>query len=289
MIHSATLRRYYALTKPGIVYGNSLAVFAGYVFGARGSVSLAVLSAVLVGAALVIASACVANNIIDKDIDVYMKRTKKRSLVVGDISVYSSLLYSIMLLVLGSLLLYFGTNLVAMFMAWLGWFFYVAVYTPLKRKTMYGTAIGAISGATPPVIGYAAATGSLDVTAALLFAILAVWQMPHFYAIAVYRVEEYKQAKIPVWSVVKGLAATRRQIILYTLLFVPAVVSLYVFSYASASYLVVMLAASLWWLYKVVRPVAAHNYNQWARGVFGASLYVLLAFCFIVSVQHWLP
>lgn len=215
MLSRETVTAYYWLTKPGIVYGNALMAIAGYFFGANGSPTLTVFLAMLVGICAVMASACVFNNVIDRDIDARMERTKQRAIPAGAIPPAEALMFASFLLVVGLVLLLLGTNLLTAIVALAGHLAYVVLYTYAKRKTIHGTLIGTLSGSTPPVIGYVAATGALDVTALLLFLALAAWQMAHFYAIAIFRRDDYAAAAIPVLSVVKGLDETKRQITIY--------------------------------------------------------------------------
>jgi len=189
---------YYQLTKPGIVYGNALTALAGFFFATGPSIDWEIFSAMLAGLSLVIASACALNNYFDRDIDERMERTKGRGLPSGAIPPENAILFSALLGALGLALLFAFTNLLALLVAALGWIVYILAYTPLKRIHPYALFVGAIAGATPPVVGYAAAAHTLDTTALALFAFLFVWQIPHFIAIAVYRYDEYANAGVPL-------------------------------------------------------------------------------------------
>jgi heme o synthase len=283
-----TLSTYYYLTKPGIVYGNAIAACAGYFFGSSGMPSLPVFLAMLIGICAVMASACVYNNVIDSDIDALMERTKKRAVATGKVSALHALLFANILLVIGVLLLVFGTNTLTAMVAVAGHIAYVVLYGYAKRKTVHGTLVGTLSGSTPPVIGYVAATGSLDLTALLLFVILAAWQMPHFYAIAIFRRDDYASAGIPVLPVVKGLDATRRQIIFYVILFVIACVLLGLYGGASLLWTMVMILLGGYWLYLCLQRVSAGDINGWARRQFGWSLSVLLVMSIGLSIDSFL-
>ncbi len=288
MISSQTLRAYYYLTKPGIVYGNALMAIAGYFFGAHGSPAFTPFAAMLVGICGVMASACVYNNVIDRDIDLKMERTKKRAVPTGEISPAKALIFANILLVIGVSLLVFGANPLAALVAIGGHIAYVVLYGIAKRKTVHGTLVGTLSGSTPPVIGYVAATGRLDLTVLLLFLILVAWQMPHFYAIAIFRRDDYAAAQIPVLSVVKGLAATRRQIIAYVITFIFACVALGIFGGASLLGTMVMVLAGLYWLYLCLQPVENDEVNRWARKQFGWSLMLLLILAAVWSLDSFL-
>ncbi len=283
-----TFTKYYRLTKPGIIRGNLMTATAGFLFASKGNVDISILFGVLFGVSLVIASGCVFNNYIDRDIDSKMERTKKRSIVIGDVSGINANIFACALGILGLLILYIFTNSLTMFLGIMGLFFYVVVYGYFKRKSVHGTLVGSISGAIPPVAGYTAVMGSLDLGAWLLFIILAVWQMPHFYAIAVYRRKDYEAAGIPILSVVKGVDTTRLHIITYIVSFAFVSASLYVSDYAGIAYLIAMLSVSAWWLKVAFSKLFYKNADKWAHSIFGVSLVVLLVFSLMISVDHFL-
>ncbi|MDB5225480.1 MAG: Protoheme farnesyltransferase [Candidatus Adlerbacteria bacterium] len=192
------LKTYYRLTKPGIVYGNILVAAAAFIYASHSGINWMLFGAAIGGLALVIASACVVNNYYDRDIDARMERTKQRAFPSGRISARAALIFSAVLLVLGVVLLN-ATNGAVLLAALVGFVVYVFAYTPLKHHSAYALFVGAVAGATPPLVGYAAAAGVIDYTAWLMFAFLFLWQLPHFLAIAVYRGEEYAAAKIPMF------------------------------------------------------------------------------------------
>lgn len=288
MTFSQTLRTYYYLTKPGIVYGNALMAAAGYFFGAHGSPSLAVFVAMLLGICAVMASACVYNNVIDRDIDLKMERTKKRAVPTGTVSAFHALIFANVLLVIGIILLVFGANPLTALVAAGGHIAYVVLYGIAKRKTVHGTLVGTLSGSTPPVIGYVAATGQLDLAALLLFLVLVAWQMPHFYAIAIFRRDDYANAGIPVLSVVKGLDATRKQIIAYVALLVLATIALGVYGGVSLLGTMIVILAGLYWLYVCLQRVEQGEVIGWARKQFGWSLILLLIMAATWSLDSFL-
>ena len=193
------IRTYYELAKPGIIYGNTLTAGAGFFLAGQGVIEWSLLVVMLVGLSFIIASACVFNNYFDRHIDARMERTKNRALVVGHASKTGALLFGLALLLFGTLTLHYYTNILALGVALVGFLVYVFLYTPLKPHTAHALWVGAVAGATPPVVGYTAASGVLDVYAWILFAALFLWQIPHFLAIAVYRFEEYRAAGIPLF------------------------------------------------------------------------------------------
>jgi protoheme IX farnesyltransferase len=281
-------KQYYYLTKPGIIRGNLMTALAGFLFGSRGDIQIVELIATMAGLGAVIASGCVFNNYIDRGIDKKMARTDKRALVTGEISGKQALIFATLLGVGGALLLNVFTNYTTLLVALAGHFFYVVVYGYWKRRSVYGTLVGSISGAIPPVVGYVAATNQLDLPALLLFIILASWQMPHFYAIAMYRRDDYKAADIPVLAVKAGMETSRKHILSYQVLFLAAVASLGILGFAGYSYLVVMLLAALWWLWQGLNA-SDKELVVWAKGIFKVSLVVLTLFSLMISLDTWLP
>jgi protoheme IX farnesyltransferase len=169
------MRTYYQLIKPGIVYGNAMTALAAFVFASTAPFNFPLLFATLFGLSFSIAAACVVNNIIDRDIDVHMERTKKRAIPTGQISIRKALIFAAVLGVIGFSLLFFYTNLYALFVTLFGVVVYLGLYTPLKRTTPHSTIVGALAGAVPPVVGYVAVTNELNGVAVLLFP-FSVWK-----------------------------------------------------------------------------------------------------------------
>jgi protoheme IX farnesyltransferase len=278
---------YYRLTKPGIIRGNLITVVAGYMLASKGVYDIGVLAALCLGSGLIIASGCVLNNIFDIDIDSLMERTQKRELVLGSISTKNAALFAIVLGVIGGVILAKWTNILTVLMGVTGLVTYAFVYTYAKRKTHWSTLIGTVPGATPPVAGYVAVTGRFDLTALLLFLVLVTWQMPHFLAIAIRRLKEYKAAHIPLLPIVKGIRATKRQIALYIIGFVCATVYLGIHE-LGRNYTVLALANGLMWLYVAMFPAKNATDEQWAKKVFFISLLTLLVFDILISLSHYL-
>lgn len=278
------MREYYQLTKPGIIYGNSITAFAGFAFASRRHFDVLLCIETLLGLAAIIAASCVFNNYIDQGIDRTMTRTKKRALVTGAVSGRAALTFGAVLLAIGCLVLGFYTNLLTLSVALFGMFAYLVLYGLGKRKTVHGTLVGSISGAVPPVVGYVAVANRLDTAAFLLFAVLIAWQMPHFYAIAMFRAKDYAAAGIPVLPVVSGVRATKLQIMLYIVAFISTSCLLTLFHYTGFVYLgAVLLIGLVWFLtglstYKITDDIA------WSRKMFKLSLLVLLAWSLCLSL-----
>jgi len=273
---------YYLLTKPGIILGNLITVGAGFILASQGIINLWLFFATLIGLSLVIASACVFNNYIDRQIDQKMERTKNRPLVKGLISGRNAILFAIVLGLAGNLVLLLYTNLLTVFIACLGFFVYVVVYSMWKSRTIYGTAIGSISGGVPPLVGYCAVSNHFDVGAVILFAILVFWQMPHFFSIAVYRFDDYTAASIPVLPVKKGVDKTKRRMVLYIMGFIVSTGMLTLFGYTGYIYLMVAGVLGASWLWLCLKGFKTGNDQLWARNMFRLSLVIITALCVVI-------
>ena len=282
------VKAYYQLTKPGIIYGNLLTAAAGFFLASKGSPDLWLLAATLSAIALIIACACVFNNYLDRDIDKQMKRTADRALATGAIAPRSALIYATILGIMGFVMLGLFTNLITFAIGLVGLVSYVGLYTFAKRVTLHGTLIGSISGSTSLVAGYCAVTNSFDLAALILFMIMAIWQMPHFYAIATYRLTEYKHAKIPVLPIVKGVGAAKLQIFLYVAGFIAASMLLTTFGYTGYVYLVVMTTFGAGWLWLSFKGFESRDSDGWARQLFRYSLVVLVVFSVMISLNSYL-
>lgn len=289
MIFIKTLRQYYLLTKPGIIRGNLIVALAGFLLASDGVINFSLMLALLGGTSLIIACGCVINNYLDKDIDIYMSRTKKRALVTGTISNRNAIIYGSILGVAGALLLAFFTNYLTLACGLVGLFFYLVMYSIFKRKNIYGTLVGSVSGAVPPVAGYTAVTNQIDITAGLLFLILVFWQMPHFYAIAIFRLNDYKKAGIPVLPAIKGLQKTKKQINAYIIALGMTMTMLFFVAELSYIYLIVMLGVTIYWLFLGLKAIRSEEGIKWAHTMFSFSLVVLLVFSTLISLNAWLP
>lgn len=281
-------RDYYRLTKPGIIRGNTITATAGFLLAAKGGVEIGLFWAMLGGLSLIVASACVFNNYIDRGIDKKMQRTRGRALVQGDISGTNALIYATALGGTGTFLLATYTNLLTLYLALFGFFAYVVLYGLAKRHTVHGTVVGSISGAIPPVVGYAAVSGSLDTAALILFLILIFWQMPHFYAIAIYRQKDYKAAKIPVLPIVDGHLATKNQMLIYIVAFTITASLLTAFGYSSYLYLFVVLGLGGRWFWLGLTGFKTRDDDKWAKQMFGFSLIVISLLCTTLAIDSFL-
>lgn len=284
------LRRYLLVVKPGIIFGNLIATVGGFLLASQGRPDWPLLVATVLGVALVVASGCAINNCIDRDIDACMARTRTRVLVTGAMSVKAALAHGIVLGVAGFVCLALLTPLLTLAWVAFGFVIYVGAYSLwLKRGSVYGTVVGSLSGAVPPVAGYCAAAGHWDNGALILLAMFCLWQMPHSYAIAIFRFADYERARIPVLPVVRGIPAAKRQIVLYILAFFVATILLVVGGYAGYGYLAVACATSAWWLRMALGGRRAPDDVVWARQVFIFSIITITALCVTMAVDPQTP
>lgn len=273
----ATWRDFIQLTKPGIIRSNLVATFAGFWLAAKWQVDWLLLIATLAATALVMASSCVLNNYLDRDMDEKMERTKKRTLPAGRLHPNVVFGYGAVLGAAGLVLFYLLVNPLTVLLAFVGMFVYVIVYTAwLKRTSTWSTSVGGISGAMPPVIGYCAVTGTVDVGALLLFAFLFLWQPPHFWALGIRRREEYRIAGFPLLPVVKGVRRTKFQMIPYVALLIPVTVLFYVYHLTGVIFLVVSVALSVLWLLHTAAGLKVRDEENWAKKNFVFSVNYLM-------------
>lgn len=267
------------VTKPGIIAGNLISVAGGFFLAARGEIDWALFAATVIGLSLVVASGCAINNCIDRDIDAKMRRTRNRVTVTGELPAPIALLYGLLLGVIGFILLWFYTNGVAVAFAALGFVVYVGIYSLyMKRHSVYGTLVGALSGAVPPVVGYCAVTGRCDSGALILLLMFCLWQMPHSYAIAIFRYRDYEAANIPVLPVAQGVAKARLHIVLYIAVFALTTALLPLSGYTGIAFMAVASATSLWWLAMALRGYRRDiDVTGWARQVFVFSIVTITA------------
>lgn len=234
------------------------------------------------GTAAIIAAAGAFNNMYDRDIDALMARTKIRPTVTGSISMKKVSTVAVLLLVIGLLFLYFASPLAA-FLGFLGVVFYVIPYTMwTKRHTIWNTEVGSISGAMPPLIGWAAVAPDIWHPACwALFLIMVIWQMPHFYAIAIRKQKDYTAASIPMLPVIKGAKRTYIQTNVYLVLLV---LSSFLFLPLSLGLTLVSLLLGLLWLGLSVFGSRKTDIEGWANKMFLFSLIHMTGVYFTVII-----
>lgn len=269
-----------ALTKPRIIRLNLFAAFGGFWVASQWAIDIWLLIWTLLGSALTMASACVFNNYLDRDFDTKMARTRDRALPQGRLSPQGVLIYAIVLGIAGLAVLFGLVNPLTGWLGLLGIFVYVVIYTMwLKRNSTWSTSIGGVSGAMPPVIGYCAITNELDPGAWILFALLFLWQPPHFWSLAIRRREEYQAAGFPLLPVVKGVTRTKWQMLPYILLLIPASILFYAFGYVGNYFLILSVTVGVLWLVHAVYGLRVKDDDKWAKADFMISInYLMIVF-----------
>lgn len=240
------MRGYVALAKPGIIWLLLVTTIPAMVMADGGWPGFGLVALVLLGGVLTSGGANTLNQWFDRDIDAVMHRTQGRPIPRGLILPWQALVFGLALVVAGGLQLALTVNLISAGLALAAVAFYVLVYTVwLKRLTTQNIVIGGAAGSVPPLVGWAAIQGGLDLAPVLLFLIIFLWTPPHFWALALHYKDDYARARIPMLPVVSGELATKRQIFLYAVLLVPVSALLIPFSDVGLIYLGVALALGL--------------------------------------------
>lgn len=284
------IKKYILITKPGIVFGNLISVAGGFLLASKGRIHMGVLQATLIGASLVIASGCVFNNCLDRNMDRKMARTHNRVLAKGLMSPTVAVLYASLLGIAGTVLLRAATNMLCVAIILAGFTIYVVVYSLyLKRRSVYGMLIGSLAGAAPPLVGYCAVTNHLDMGALILVSIFSLWQIPHSYAITVFRLKDYTAADIPVLPAKQGIPAAKRHIVGYILAFMVATPMLTLGGYTGYAYLAVATATGLSWLYMACSGYRTSDDRIWAKRLFVFSILSITVLSVMMAVDFTLP
>ena len=287
-LNFATVGDYFQLLKPRVM---SLVLFTGVVglVLAPGHVHIATALTALLCIAVGAGASGALNMAYDADIDALMSRTKGRPvpqghLTAGDATAFGSTLAVGSITVMGLLVNYTAAALLAFTIA-----FYVFVYTMwLKRRTAQNIVIGGLAGALPPAIGWAAVTGSLAVPPLVLVAIIFLWTPPHFWALSLYRTEDYARARVPMLPVVAGKPETRKQIVLYTLVLIAAAFAPVYLGFAGPVYLAANVGIGSWFLVQAILVARETNTDRepQARRLFGVSILYLFALFAALLVEQ---
>jgi protoheme IX farnesyltransferase len=286
------IAQFYALTKPRVVQLIVFCALIGMVLAVPGVPTWEDLRLGLIASAgiwLVAGAAAAFNCLVEKGIDAKMKRTAWRPTAMGELSDTQTLLFSAVLCGLGSWMLYVLVNPLTMWLTFATFVGYAVIYTVvLKPLTPQNIVIGGASGAMPPVLGWAAMTGDVHPHALILFLIIFLWTPPHFWALALYRVEDYRKSGLPMLPVTHGSAFTRLQILLYTLVLGAACLLPFAAGMSSWLYLVVAFALSV--------RFCQYGWRLWreysdalARKTFRFSLVHLSVLFAALLVDHYLP
>jgi protoheme IX farnesyltransferase len=267
---------YLALLKPRVM---SLVVFTGFagLIVAPGELppSLAVLAVICIAVSAGAAGAI--NMWYERDIDALMERTKDRPIPAGKISPNKALIFGILLNILPVIVMGYLLNWVAAALLAFAAGFYIFIYTIwLKRRTPHNIVIGGAAGAIPPMIGWAAVTGSITLDSIVLFLIIFMWTPPHFWALALYREGDYAKAGVPMLPVVSGASETRRQILIYTLLLLPLTFAPLILGTAGLIYGITAGSLGAYFFWLTIKIIRSQN-DKSARRLFGFSIIYLFA------------
>jgi heme o synthase len=284
-------QQFYALTKPRVVQLIVFCALIGMVLAVPGLPSWAEVKVGLLaclGIWLVAGAAAAFNCIVEKGIDAKMKRTSWRPTAKGELSDTQTLIFSGALCAVGSAILYFWVNPLTMWLTFATFIGYAVIYTViLKPLTPQNIVIGGASGAMPPVLGWAALTNSVGPEALILFLIIFLWTPPHFWALALYRVEDYRKSGLPMLPVTHGNEFTRLQVFLYTLVLFPACLMPFVFGMSSWPYLIVAVVLSVG--FTSYAFALWRNYSdELARKTFRFSLIHLSVLFAALLIDHYL-
>lgn len=281
-------RDYIELCKPRVVALMLLTVVVGMYLAAPGWVSLSILFSSLIGIGCCAGSAAAINHLVDKRIDGIMLRTKNRPVAHGRISVTQAAWFATLLGVIGLAILNYFVNTLTAILTFITIIGYAGVYTGyLKRATSQNIVIGGLAGAAPPLLGWTAVANQLDPQALLLVLIIFTWTPPHFWALAIYRFEDYKHAEIPMLPVTHGIYYTKLNVLLYTVLLL--VVSVLPFAVGMSGWLylsgaLLLGVRFLYWaiiLYRNEQPVIAMRTFRFS------IIYLMLLFVFLL-IDHYL-
>ena len=282
------LKSYYQLCKPNVVYMMLICAFVGMLLAEQTVSSYSYLFIALTGIALCAASAAAINQVVDREADASMTRTDQRPLPKGELSVMHASIFAFVIGLLGALILYFYVNVLTMILtigSLIGYAFIYTVY--LKRATPQNIVIGGLAGAAPPLLGWSSVSNTIDPYALLLVLIIFVWTPPHFWALAIYRKDEYAKESIPMMPVTHGVAFTKLQIVLYTIILFIVSVLPYVVLMSGIIYLVSALVLSTLFLYYSVNLFYSDE-DQDAMNTFQYSIYYIFLIFLALLADHYI-
>ena len=282
------IKSYYLLCKPNVVYMMLICAFVGMLLAEDSVTSISKICIALFGIALCSGSAAAINQVIDRKADAAMTRTDQRPLPQGELSAFHASCFAFVIGVLGALILYFFINTLTMVLTLASLIGYAFIYTVyLKRATPQNIVIGGLAGAAPPLLGWASISNSIDPYALLLVLIIFVWTPPHFWALAIYRKEEYAKESIPMLQVTHGVAFTKLQIVLYTIILFIVSILPYVVLMSGEIYLVSSVILSSIFLYYSIKLYITDD-DSIAMKTFNFSIYYIFLIFIALLADHYL-
>ena len=282
------IRSYYLLCKPNVVYMMLICALVGMLLAEDSVSSISTIIVALVGIALCSGSAAAINQVIDRNADAAMTRTDKRPLPQGELSVFHASSFAFVIGVLGALVLYIYINTLTMVLTLASLIGYAFIYTVyLKRATPQNIVIGGLAGAAPPLLGWAAISNTIDPYALLLVLIIFVWTPPHFWALAIYRKDEYAKESIPMLPVTHGVAFTKLQIVLYTIILFIVSVLPYIVLMSGFVYLISAIVLSSIFMYYSIKLYFSDD-DAVAMKTFNFSIYYIFLIFVALLCDHYL-
>ena len=282
------LKSYYELCKPNVVYMMLICAFVGMLLAEESVESFGYLLVALTGIAFCAASAAAINQVIDRKTDASMTRTDQRPLPQGELSVTHASIFALTIGVLGATILFLYVNILTMALTLASLIGYAFIYTVyLKRATPQNIVIGGLAGAAPPLLGWASITNSIDPYALLLVLIIFVWTPPHFWALAIYRKDEYAKESIPMLPVTHGVVFTKLQIVLYTIILYVVSLLPYVVLMSGEIYLFSALILSSIFLYYSINLYYSSDIED-AMKTFQFSIYYIFLLFLALLIDHYI-
>ena len=282
------LKNYLELTKPKVVLMMLITAIIGMLLASKSLPSLYLVIISMIGIGLCASSAATINQIIDRNIDANMARTSNRPLPQGEITTFNASLFAFALMIVGTAILVSQVNTLTAVLTVASLIGYAFIYTVfLKRATPQNIVIGGLAGAAPPLLGWTSVTNSIDPNALLLVLIIFVWTPPHFWALAIYRKEDYARESIPMLPVTHGVRFTKLQIILYTVLLVLVSLLPYVVLMSGNIYLFSALGLGLFYLYSSIKMYLTDD-EEYPMTSFKYSIYYIFLIFFALLVDHFI-
>ena len=282
------LRSYYLLCKPNVVYMMLICALVGMLLAEDSVSSITTIMVALLGIALCSGSAAAINQVIDRNADAAMTRTDQRPIPQGDLSAFHASSFALVIGVLGALILYFYINTLTMILTLASLIGYAFIYTVyLKRATPQNIVIGGLAGAAPPLLGWSAISNTIDPYALLLVLIIFVWTPPHFWALAIYRKDEYAKESIPMLPVTHGVAFTKLQIVLYTIILFIVSVLPYIVLMSGFVYLISAITLSSLFMYFSIKLYFSDD-DAIAMQTFNFSIYYIFLIFIALLCDHYL-
>ena len=282
------VKNYYELCKPNVVLMMLLCALVGIVLASETLLPLMDIIIPLTGIALCSGSAAAINQIIDREADAEMDRTDKRPIPQGEVSVINASIFAFTIGTLGVLILVYLVNTLTAILTILALGGYAFIYTIyLKRATPQNIVIGGLAGAAPPLLGWASVTNSIEPNALLLVLIIFIWTPPHFWALAIYRKDDYAKQSIPMLPVTHGVAFTKLQIVLYTIILFLVSLFPYIVLMSGIIYLVAALILSSLFLFYSVRLYLSDE-DKYAMQTFWFSIYYIFLIFIALIVDHFI-